>query len=159
MSHFVERETPEFPEKTHTFTLVVAEKGNNTHTAYGIAVAGPSPGSATALSLLLVPASSPFVSIWNASRERNARSVTDEARRVMEGGKRSGKTTGRSWLKKLCGDLKSWAKSFLLFILTVFSITLRAPLDRVSLVVRDFKIQGMTKRYQHQFSPDNISRS
>ena len=139
--------------------LVVAEKGNNTRTTYGIAVAGLSPGSATVLSLLLVPASSPFDSIWNASRERNARSVTDGARRVMEEGKRGGKTTCRSWLKKLCGDLKRCAKSFLLFILTFFSIPLRAPLDRVSLVVRDFKIQRVTKSDQHQLSPNNISRS
>ena len=54
---------------------------------------------------------------------------------------------------------KSCAKSFLLFISTFFSITLCAPLDRVSLVVRDFKIQRVTKSDQHQFSPDNISRS
>ena len=39
---------------------------------------------------------------------------------------------------------KSCAKSFLLFISTFFSITLCAPLDHVSLVVRDFKIQRVT---------------
>ena len=98
-----------FVEKGKPTRLVVAEKGNNTHTTYGIAVAdpdyqirwreglpfGPHFGL-TALSLLLVPASFPLVCIWNASRERNARSVTAGARRVMQGGKRSGKTTGRS---------------------------------------------------------------
>ena len=186
MSNFVERETPEFPEKTHTFSPGREGKQHSHHIWHCSGWSRPShkggggglpfgphfglkiwgrPGPARAPRPPPLDPLLHWVCRWFLSRSYSSLFGTQ----ADNGTREAWPTEREGWWKEeneverrlADPDSKSCAETWkvLLFIATFFSITLCVPLDRVSVVVRDFKIQRVTKRDQHQFSPDNISRS
>ena len=184
MSNFVERETPEFPEKTYTFSPGREGKQHSHHIWHcsGWSRSSHKEGGGTSLRASFwsknmgearpgPPGPLPWIRYCiefvvgsclvpiRLCLERKR--ITEREKRDRRSAKGDGrrKTKWKDDWQILTQKVVRRLEKFCYLSQRFFSITLCVLLDRVSVVVRDFKIQRVTTRDQHQFSPDNISRS